>query len=160
MTLKPVLLVAALALASALPPAPARAACLFACRPGEDHARTVVDNLLARKYRAPHKVVSFETTRTADFDMIAGEMRGFEIFFKATVEFPQGANLDCAPAPGAARPEDCSDDAYFSLIRETRPTPGRQYVEPGGTRNFDEDLRFAELKGGWKGPDGQLYQPR
>jgi hypothetical protein len=26
-------------------------------------------------------------------------------------------------------------------------------------RTFDEDLRFAERKDGWKGPDGQIYTP-
>ncbi len=148
----------ALALAIASSSAPAQAACFFSCRPGEDHARAVVANLITQKYHAPYRLLDFETIRTADFDMIAGEMRGFEIFFKATVEFPQGVNLDCAPA-APARPSDCSDDPYFSLIRDTRPLPGRQYVEPGGRRSFDEDLRFAERKGGWKGPDGQIYQP-
>ena len=79
------------------------------------------------------------------------------MFFKATVQFPQGANLDCRPGE-AARPDDCSDDPYFSLIRDTRPTPGRQFVEPGGERHFDEDLRFSEHKTGWRGPDGEMYK--
>lgn len=134
-------------------------ACIIACRPTEEHARAVINHLVAKRFNSPFTVVSYDTTRTADFDMIAGEMRGYEIFFKARVQFPRGANLDCAPG-AAERPGDCTDDAYFSLIRPTRPTPnGRQYIEPGGTRLFDEDLRFAELKGGWKGPDGELYNP-
>lgn len=138
--------------------ATAASACFIGCRPTEEHARAVVNNLLSRKFGAPFTVVSYRTTRTADFDMIVGEMRGYEIFYKATVRFPQGANLDCAPA--AARPADCTDDNYFSLIRPTRPVPDqRQFIEPGGTRNFDEDLRFAEWKGGWRGPDGVVYKP-
>ncbi len=50
----------------------------------------------------------------ADFEIagVAGEMRGFEIFFKATVEFPRGANLDCAPAKDDKRPEDCSNSPW------------------------------------------------
>jgi len=137
-------------------PHPSYAGCFFACRPTDESARAVLENLLVKRFNAPYSVVSFETTRTADFDLIAGEMRGYEIFFKATVEFPQGANLDCAPGAGS-RPDDCSDDSYFSLIRETRPKPGRQFIEPGGRRNFDEDFRFAELKGRWRGPDGNFY---
>jgi len=139
--------------------ATAASACFIACRPTDEHARAVVNNLLDRKFHAPFTVVSYETTRTADFDMIVGEVRGYEIFYRATVLFPQGANLDCAPA-SARRPADCTDDDYFSLIRPTRPVPDqRQFVEPGGSRKFDEDIRFAELKGGWKGPDGVLYRP-
>lgn len=146
-----------LAIIIALGAQPARA-CYIGCRPGETAAHAVINNLLTKRFKAPFKVLSYVTTRTADFDLIAGEMRGYEIFFRAVVEFPEGANPDCAP--GAAHPgDDCSGDAYFSLIRETRPTPGRQYIEPGGTRVFDEDLRFAELKDGWKGPDGALYSP-
>jgi hypothetical protein len=133
--------------------------CIFACRPGEKDARAVLENLIARRFNAPFDLVSYETRRTADFDLIVGEIRGYEIFFKATVRFPRGANLDCAPGI-AQRPADCSDDPYFSVIRPTRPDPdGRQYIEPNGARVFDEDLRFAELQGGWKGPDGQLYKP-
>lgn len=32
-------------------------------------------------------------------------------------------------------------------------------TEPGGACGFDEDFRFAELKAGWKGPDGVFYKP-
>lgn len=134
-------------------------ACFIGCRPGDTDARSVVNHLLSKRFNAPFELLSYQTTRTADFDILVGEIRGYEIFYKATVAFPQGANLDCAPT-NASRPEDCTDDNYFSLVRETRPNPGgRQYVEPGGKRFFDEDLRFAELRGGWKGPDGVLYKP-
>lgn len=135
-------------------------ACFFGCRPGEAEARAVLDHLLASKYSPSYRIVDFKVTRTADFDMLVGEIRGYEIFYKATVEFPQGAHPDCEQGKGAARPEDCSDDPYFSLVRETRPKAGRQFVEAGGRRNFDEDFRFAEIKGRWRGPDGQSYDPR
>ncbi|PPD41916.1 MAG: hypothetical protein CTY15_12795 [Methylocystis sp.] len=134
-------------------------ACFIGCRPSDDHARAVVNNLLASRFNAPYEVLSYKTTRTADFDLIVGEVRGYEIFYKASVRFPEGANLDCAP-DAAPRAADCTDDNYFSLIRPTRPTPDqRQFVERGGVRSFDEDLRFAESKGGWKGPDGRFYKP-
>jgi hypothetical protein len=133
-------------------------ACFIGCRPGEQHAQTVINHLIAKRFSSDYVLLSYQTTRTADFDMIAGEMRGYEIFFKARVQFPHGANLDCAP-DAAKRADDCSGDGYFSLIRETRPTPGRQYIEPGGVRTFDEDIRFAEYRNGWKGPDGEVYQP-
>lgn len=136
------------------------AACFIGCRPGETEARAVMDRLLTTRFSAPYKIVDFRVTRTADFDMLVGEIRGYEIFYKATVEFPKGAHLDCEPAKGAARPEDCSEDSYFSLVRETRPKPGRQFVEAGGRRTFDEDFRFAEIKGRWRGPDGQFYDGR
>jgi len=132
-------------------------ACMIFCRPTEENARAALDNLIASRYRAPFDVKSFEVTRKADFDLIAGEMRGFDIFFKAEVEFPQGANLDCSSQGGVQPAEDCSPDTYFSLIRETRPKPGRQYIAPGAKVNFDEDMRFAEIKGKWKGPDGKFY---
>lgn len=135
-------------------------ACFFGCRPGEAEARAVMDHLLASRFSAPYRVVDFRITRTADFDILVGEIRGYEIFYKATVEFPRGAHPDCEQAKGAARPEDCSDDPYFSLVRETRPKPGRQFVEAGGRRTFDEDFRFAETRGGWRGPDGQSYDVR
>jgi hypothetical protein len=133
-------------------------ACFIGCRPGDEDARAVIGHLVANRFSQHYTLLSYETKRRADFDMIAGEIRGFEIFFRARVQFPEGANLDCAPsAPNRAA--DCSGDGYFSLIRETRPTPGRQYIEPGGVRTFDEDLRFAERRDGWKGPDGQVYKP-
>lgn len=152
-----VYLAASLAIANLLAADPATA-CFIGCRPGDDDARAVVGHLIASRFNPHYTLLSYETTRRADFDMIAGEIRGFEIFFRAQVQFPEGANLDCAPS-APKRANDCSSDAYFSLIRETRPVPGRQYIEPGGVRTFDEDLRFAERKDGWKGPDGQLYKP-
>lgn len=148
---------ASLAVVTSLPPGPALA-CFIGCRPGDEDARAVIGHLIASRFSPHYTLLSYETTRRADFDMIAGEIRGFEIFFRAQVQFPQGANLDCAPT-APQRAADCSGDSYFSLIRETRPTPGRQYIEPGGVRIFDEDLRFAERKDGWKGPDGQVYKP-
>jgi hypothetical protein len=135
-------------------------ACFFGCRPGEAEARAVMDHLLAARFSAHYRIVDFRVTRTADFDVLVGEIRGYEIFYKATVEFPQGAHLDCEPGTGAARPEDCSEDPYFSLVRETRPKPGRQFIEAGGRRAFDEDFRFAEIKGRWRGPDGLFYDAR
>lgn len=149
-------LAALLAVASVGP----ASACFFGCRPGETEARAVLDHLLASRFSPSYKILDFRITRTADFDMLVGEIRGYEIFYKATVEFPQGAHPDCDPGKGAARPEDCSDDSYFSLVRETRPKPGRQFVEAGGRRNFDEDFRFAEIKGRWRGPDQQPYDPK
>ena len=116
-----------------------------------------MDHLLASRFSAPYRVIDFRVTRTADFDMLAGEIRGYEVFYKATVEFPQGANIDCDASKGDARAMDCSDDQYFSLIRETRPKPGRQFIEAGGRRAFEEDFRFAEIKGRWRGPDGEFY---
>lgn len=136
------------------------AACFFGCRPGEGEARAVLDHLVSSRLSPSYRIVDFKVTRTADFDILVGEIRGYEIFYKATVEFPQGAHLDCEPAKGAARPDDCSDDPYFSLVRETRPKPGRQFIEAGGRRTFDEDFRFAEIKGQWRGPDGQSYAPK
>jgi hypothetical protein len=133
-------------------------ACLMGCRPGETETRNVIDHLIAKRFDPSFDVLSLETKRTADFDMIVGEIRGYEIFFKASVKFPKGANLDCAP-DALHRAVDCSEDRYFSLIRDTRPIPGRQFIEPGGVRTFDEDLRFAELKGAWRGPDGEYYKP-
>ena len=133
-------------------------ACLMGCRPGETETRNVIDHLIAKRFDPSFDVLSLETKRTADFDMIVGEIRGYEIFFKASIKFPKGANLDCAPN-ALHRAVDCSEDRYFSLIRDTRPIPGRQFIEPGGVRTFDEDLRFAELKGAWRGPDGEYYKP-
>ncbi len=138
--------------------ADAASACFIGCRPGDEDARAVIGHLVASRFSQHYALLSYETKRRADFDMIAGEIRGFEIFFRAQVQFPEGANLDCAPS-APRRAADCSSDNYFSLIRETRPTPGRQYIEPGGVRTFDEDLRFAERKDGWKGPDGEVYKP-
>jgi hypothetical protein len=157
--LKNIPLLSLLALVVVFPAEPAEA-CFIGCRPVEAHARAVLNNLVARRYTSNYELVSFETTRTADFDMIVGEMRGYEIFFKATVAFPQGANLDCAHEAGSKRAKDCSDDPYFSLIHPTRPEPDlRQFIEPGGRRTFVEDFRFAEMKGGWQGIDGVLYHP-
>jgi len=148
------------ALAALILSATTASACMIGCRPGDDDARAVINNLLAKRFNnAPFTVLSYQTTRTADFDMIVGEMRGYEIFYKAKVQFPEGANLDCAP-DAAKRPEDCTDDSYFSLVRPTRPNPdARQFVERGGTRSFDENLRFAEIKGAWQGLDGRFYKP-
>ena len=150
-------LAASLVIMNLFASAPA-SACFIGCRPSDEDARVVIGHLLASRFSPHFTLLSYETTRRADFDMIAGEIRGFEIFFRAQVQFPDGANLDCAPT-APKRAGDCSGDAYFSLIRETRPTPGRQYIEPGGVRIFDEDLRFAERKDGWKGPDGEVYKP-
>jgi hypothetical protein len=150
-------LAASLAIVNFLAAGPA-SACLLGCRPSDDDARSVIAHLVAKRFSPHYTLLTYETTRRADFDMIVGEVRGYEIFFRAQVKFPDGANLDCAPDT-LRRANDCSNDGYFSLIRDTRPIPGRQYIEPGGVRTFDEDLRFAERKDGWKGPDGQIYTP-
>ena len=131
-------------------------ACFIGCRPSDDDARAVVGHLVASKFSSHYALLSYQTTRRADFDMIAGEIRGFEIFFRAQVQFPDGANLDCAPS-APKRANDCSSDAYYSLIRETRPVPGRQYIEPGKSIELKDETRFDESDGGWKGQDGVKY---
>lgn len=57
-------------------------ACLMGCRPGETETRNVIDHLIAKRFDPSFDVLSLETKRTADFDMIVGEIRGYEIFSK------------------------------------------------------------------------------
>jgi hypothetical protein len=48
----------------------------------------------------------------------------------------------------------CGGNQRPALTHAARP-----FVEPGGLRNFNDDLRFAEQKLGWNGLDGQIYMP-
>ena len=88
-----------LALLSAIP---ANAFCMFGCNPTEAHARQIFENLLKQRVDKPFKIVEFKQTMAERLEMHATGEKGYEIFFNARVEFPEGANLECKPT----RPEN------------------------------------------------------
>lgn len=145
-------------LALALAAGPAKAMCLFGgCYPTEAHARKIFENLLTQRFDKPGKVVEFKQTMTEALEMHATAEKGFEIFFNARVEFPDGANLDCKPDEANKVPDGCSPSKYYVTAPRSVDPKGKQYVAPGATIGFDEEYRFYEAGKGWKGPDGNIY---
>ncbi len=151
----------ALALAATLLAAgPARAFCVFGgCDPTEAHARQIFENLLKQRFDKPGKILEFKQTMTERLEMHATGEKGYEIFFNARVEFPEGANLECKPDDAGKIPEGCSPSKHYVTAPRGVDPKGKQYVAPGATATFDEEYRFYEAGRGWKGPDGNVYTP-
>lgn len=138
----------------------ASAMCLFGgCDPSPAQGQTIFENLLKKRFDKPGKVVSFKQTMTERLDLHATGEKGFEMFFNATVEFPDGANLDCKPDDAGKFKDGCSPSKFYVTSPRASDPKGQQYVEPGATVLFDEEYRFYEAGKGWKGPDGNIYMP-
>lgn len=135
----------------------AEAYCLFGCDPTEANARTIFENLLKKRFDKPAKIVSFQQTMAERLEMHATGEKGYEIFFKATAKFPEGANLDCKPTDAGEYKEGCSPSKHYVTAPRSSDPSGRQYVAPGEKIDFDEEYRFYEAEKGWKGPDGNIY---
>lgn len=135
---------------------PAQAYCMFGCDPTIDHARQIFDNLLKQRFDKPGKVVEFKQTMAERLEMHATGEKGYEIFFNARVEFPDGANLDCKPE-GTTFKDGCSPSKHYVTAPRSADPKGRQYIAPRETVTFDEEYRFYEDPKGWKGPDGNVY---
>lgn len=151
----------ALALAATtLAAGPAQAFCMFGgCDPTEAHARQIFENLLKQRFDKPGKILEFKQTMTERLEMHATGEKGYEIFFNARVEFPEGANLECKPDDAGKFPEGCSPSKHYVTAPRDVDPKGKQYVAPGATAAFDEEYRFYEAGSGWKGPDGNVYTP-
>lgn len=139
----------------------AAAFCWFGCAdPTEANARQIFENLLKQRFDKPAKVTAFKQTMTERLEMHATGEKGFELFFNATVDFPDGANLECKPdEAGGKFPEGCSPSTHYVTAPRSSDPKGKQYVAPGATVNFDEEYRFYADGDGWKGPDGNVYKP-
>ncbi|WP_159729859.1 hypothetical protein [Methylosinus sp. Ce-a6] len=137
----------------------AAAICWFGCPdPTEAHARQIFDNLLKQRFDKPGKVLSFKQTMTERLEMHATGEKGYELFFNASVAFPEGANLECKPDDAGKFPEGCSASKHYVTAPRSSDPKGKQYVAPGSTINFDEEYRFYAEGDGWKGPDGNVYK--
>jgi len=153
-----------LALAAAFALAPigaerAAAFCLFGgCDVTEAQAKAVFENLLKQRFDKPGKIEDFKTRMTERLEMHATGEKGYEYFFNATVLFPDGANLECKPE-GTKYPEGCSPSRHYVTAPRSSDPKGKQYVAPGDKVEFDEEYRFYEAGKGWKGPDGNTYNP-
>ncbi len=138
----------------------AAAFCLFGgCDPTEAQAKTIFENLLKQRFDKPGKVLSFKQTMAERLEMHATGEKGYEIFFNAEVEFPEGANLDCKPDDAGQFKEGCSPSKHYVTAPRSADPKGMQYVAPGAKIAFDEEYRFYEAGKGWKGPDGNVYMP-
>lgn len=132
-------------------------ACFFGCDPTEEHGRQIFENLLKQRFDKPGKILEFKQTMTERLEMHATGEKGFELFFNATVEFPEGANLECKPDGSGAFKEGCSPSKHYVTAPRTSDPKGKQYAAPGSKITFDEEYRFYEAGKGWKGPDGNVY---
>lgn len=150
-------LIALTIVAAPLGSAPARAYCMFSCYPTETHARQIFENLIKQRFDKPAKIVEFKQTMSERLEMHATGEKGFEIFFNAKAQFPEGANLECKPEEGGALKEGCSPSKFFVTSPRSADPKGKQYVAPGETVVFDEEYRFYADPKGWKGPDGNVY---
>ena len=131
--------------------------CMFSCDPTEAHARQIFENLLKQRFDKAGKIVEFKQTVNERLEMHATGEKGYEIFFNARVQFPEGANLDCKPDASGAYKEGCSSSKHFVTAPRSADPKGPQYIAPGETVTFDEEYRFYEDPKGWKGPDGHVY---
>jgi hypothetical protein len=143
----------------------ALAGCLFGgCDVTDAQAQSVFENLLKEKFDKPGKVLEFKKTMTEQLEMHATGEKGFEFFFNATVQFPEGANLDCKPDDAGKFKDGCSPSTHYVTAPRTSDPKGKQYVAPGAKVVFDEEYRFYEASvgasffgaKGWKGPDGKV----
>ena len=138
----------------------AGAMCLFGgCDPTEAQGRQIFENLLKQRFDKPGKVLDFRQTMSERLEMHATGEKGYEIFFNATVEFPEGANLECKPDDAGKPPEGCSPSKHYVTAPRSVDPKGKQYIAPGEKVSFDEEYRFYEAGKGWKGPDGNVYMP-
>lgn len=146
------------ALLTSLSTFPANAFCMFGgCDPTEAHARQILENLLKQRFDKPGKIIEFKQTMSERLEMHATGEKGYEIFFNARVEFPEGANLECKPDEAGKFPEGCSPSKHYVTAPRSSDPTGKQYIAPGSTVLFDEEYRFYEAGSGWKGPDGNIY---
>ncbi len=138
---------------------PAAAICWFGCGdPTEEHARKIFENLLPQHFDKPGKILDFKQTMSEALEMHATGEKGFEIFFNAKVQFPEGANLECKPDDAGKVKEGCSPSKHYVTAPRNSDPKGKQYVAPGETVVFDEEYRLYEDSNGWKGPDGKVYR--
>jgi hypothetical protein len=134
------------------------AGCFFGgCYPTEAQGRQIFENLLKQRFDKPGKILEFKQTMTEQLEMHATGEKGYELFFNATVEFPEGANLDCKPDDAGKFKEGCSPSKHYVTAPRSSDPKGKQYVAPGQKVTFDEEFRFYEADKGWKGPDGNVY---
>ncbi|MGE5261392.1 MAG: hypothetical protein ACM3MH_11010 [Actinomycetota bacterium] len=79
-------------------------------------------------------------------------MAGFDVYelsFKATVQFPDGANKDCQAS---------QNFTFSNFWGQTQCSAmQRQFVPPGGELNFSQALHFRKTEKGWEGEDGSFY---
>lgn len=137
----------------------AAAICWFGCPdPTEAHARQIFENLLKQRFDKPAKVLAFKQTMTERLEMHATGEKGFELFFNASVAFPDGANLECKPDDAGKSPDGCSASKHYVTAPRNSDPKGKQFVAPGETISFDEEYRFYADGDGWKGPDGNTYK--
>jgi hypothetical protein len=138
---------------------PASALCWLGCPdPTEAHARKILENLLKQRFDKPGNILEFKQTMAEKLEMHATGEKGYEIFFNAKVQFPEGANLECKPDDAGKYREGCSDSKHYVTAPRSADPKGRQYIAPGETVSFEEEYRFYEDPNGWKGPDGNVYQ--
>jgi len=135
----------------------AQAYCMFSCDPTEAHAKQIFENLLKQRFDKPGKILEFKQTMNERLEMHATGEKGYEIFFNARVQFPEGANLDCKPDSTGAYKEGCSSSKHYVTAPRNSDPKGPQFVAPGEIVTFDEEYRFYEDPKGWKGPDGNVY---
>jgi hypothetical protein len=126
----------------------ANAFCLYSCTPSESNARAVFENLVKLQFRgSPYNVVSFEKTNGVEREMFG--QKAYELSFKAVIELPNGANLDCKKSP-------TFDFQNFNAVNQCAAS-NRRYWPPGQKLNYSESYTFEKTERGWKAPDGALY---
>lgn len=149
-------IVATALLATTFLSARAEALCLFGCEPTAANARSVFENVVKKKFDPDAKVLNFDVTRFWRIDVEGYGHKSIEYYFKALVEFPKGANLDCKPEGDKVK-EGCSASTFYSTTISNRMVKERQYIEPGAKIEFNDETRFDEDPKGWKGQDSNVY---
>jgi hypothetical protein len=155
---KTIMHIMALGLVGALAAAtPAKAFCLINCQPKPEDAKKVFENLVKKKFDKDAVIEKFEITRFWPLDVEGAGHAGYEFYYTASVRFPNGANLECKPEGGAAKP-GCSDNtSYYSTTIQNQMIKDKQYIEPGKVIEFKDETRFDEEGSKWKGQDGNMY---
>jgi hypothetical protein len=136
---------------------PAKAFCLINCQPKPEDAKKVFENLIKEKFDKDVAIEKFEVTRFWPLDVEGSGHAGYEFYFKASVKFPKGANLQCKPEGGAPK-AGCSDNtSYYSTTIQNQMIKDKQYIEPGRVVEFSDETRFDQEGSKWKGQDGNFY---
>ena len=109
---------------------------LAGCSPSESQARKVFSALIAKQYGTQNiNVTSF--VKTNGFD----EVNYYRVAFTATVQFPKGANTDCAPM---------GNTGNVMTNLDTRPCRRNgDFVPVGAELRYQDMMNLMQSENGW-----------
>lgn len=120
----------------------------FSDLPSESEAEAIFQERIAKQFgRPPMRVIYFRKTDGMELNRHGQQI--YKLQFVAEVEFPNGANLDCAPL----RPR------VFDT-RACRRAPDREYAAIGARITYRDEFDFWKTELGWQAQQKYLRYSR